>query len=86
MPDYLIYLILFVVAASYAVFLNTGRGKSFVDEYTWASVVVGTSLVLLALWFLVPEAWSKVLIAFTVAGSPMIFRSLINRYLKISRR
>jgi membrane protease YdiL (CAAX protease family) len=74
------YIALGLVATVYAFALNTQQGKRFADKYTWASVVVGTSIVLVALWFLLPqEHWWKVVIAFVVSGTPMIARSLINK-------
>ncbi len=74
------YLALGAASATYATLLNTEPGKKFADEYTWASVVVGTGLVLALLRFILPrEQWEKVFLAFVVAGSPMIARSLINK-------
>lgn len=69
-----------VASVAYAIVLNTDRGKKFVMGYTWASVVIGTGLVLAALWFIIPqEAWQKAALGFVVAGIPMIMRSLINK-------
>lgn len=74
------YLALGVATSAYAMALNTDLGRSFARQHTWASVVLGTSLVLLLLRFVLPkEYWQKVVIAFAVAGSPMIARSLINQ-------
>lgn len=74
----LVYIILGLIAIAYAFILNTTGGKRFADQYTWASVVVGTSLVLGALWFILPpDNWQKVVLAFVVAGAPMIVRSLV---------
>ncbi len=76
----IVYLVLGIAAIVYAVVLNTKKGRAFASGYTWASVVIGTSMVLTALWFLIPQdSWQKVAIAFVVAGSPMIARSLINK-------
>jgi len=78
--DYPVYTALGAAATGYAAVLNTPRGKEFTDEYTWATVVAGTSLVLAALYWLLPRsAWLKVVTAFVVAGSPMVARSLINK-------
>lgn len=53
------------------------------QEYTWASVVIGTGLVLLGLRpTLDREAWNKVAVAFVVAGVPMVGRSLVNRLIR----
>ena len=76
----LVYIVLALLAIAYALILNTPGGKRFADQYTWASVVVGTSLVLAALWFIIPaDNWMKVFLAFVVAGTPMIIRSLLKR-------
>jgi len=78
--DILIYVALGVAATVYAYALNTKKGKSFASEYTWVSVVVGTGIVLIGLWFLIPQdSWLKVVLSFIVAGVPMIVRSLINK-------
>jgi hypothetical protein len=74
------YIALGIAAILYAIALNTSAGKRFVDEYTWASVVLGTCLVLATLWFIIPnEYWLKAALAFAVAGTPMVARSLLNR-------
>jgi hypothetical protein len=66
-----------------AIALNTSAGKKFADDYTWASVVLGDSLVLAALWFIIPTAhWLKAVLAFAVAGTPMVARSLLKRVRK----
>jgi hypothetical protein len=78
--DTVVYIALGAVSIIYAAALNTGAGKRFVDDYTWASVVVGTALVLAAIWFIIPrEYWLKAALAFAVAGIPMVARSLLNR-------
>jgi len=75
---YLVYGILFLAAVAYALILNTKAGKRFADHFTWASVVIGTALVMASAWFLVPaESWVKIALAFVVAGAPMIGRSLV---------
>jgi hypothetical protein len=46
---------------------------------TWLTVVLGTALVLAALYFLLAwEAWLLVVLAFIVAGLPVVGRSLLN--------
>ncbi|MCP4416175.1 MAG: hypothetical protein GY805_06115 [Chloroflexi bacterium] len=78
--DIAIYVVLGVVFVVYAFWLNTAGGKKFADEHTWASVVIGSGLILAALWFLVPaDSWQKMVLAFVVAGIPMIARSLLNK-------
>lgn len=74
------YLALGVAATTYAAALNTEIGRKFAKEYTWASVVAGTGLVLLMLRFILPKMyWEKVALAFAVAGTPMVGRSLWNK-------
>ena len=76
----LVYAGLFLLAATYALLLNTPAGKQFAKEYTWASVVIGDGLILVALWLLLPEgSWWPVFWAFVAAGLPMIGRSLFNK-------
>ena len=72
-------------AVGYAAFLNTPAGKKFAteSEYTWASVVVGTGLVLAFLKReLDDDDWTTVAQGFAVAGAPMIARSVINKILR----
>jgi hypothetical protein len=78
--DVVVYIALGAASIIYAVALNSSAGKRFADGYTWASVVLGTSLVLAALWFIVPrEHWLKAALAFAVAGTPMVARSILNK-------
>jgi len=85
--DIVVYVVLGVAAIVYAVVLNTIGGKKFADDYTWASVVIGTGLVLAALWFIIPmEYWLKVVVAFVVAGIPMVARSLLSKAKKSQSR
>lgn len=80
MKEILTYLTLGLAASGYARLLNTDKGQTFADEFTWASVTLGTGLVLFFLRsILSPSAWRKVAVAFTVAGLPLIARSLVNR-------
>ena len=88
MSDYIvyffIYVILFLLALGYAFFLNTEHGKRFADQYTWASVVIGTLLAMGAVWFMIPtNSWLKVLVAFGLVGIPMLGRSLLNKNKKV---
>lgn len=74
------YTILGLISALYAVCLNTKLGKKFTDQYTWATVCVGTGIVLAVLRLSMPkEHWYKLMTAFTVAGFPMVARSLYNK-------
>lgn len=74
------YTILGLVSSLYAVCLNTTLGKKFTEQYTWATVCVGTGLVLAVLRLSIPKQyWYKLLTAFTVAGFPMVARSLYNK-------
>lgn len=81
-----VYASLGVAAAVYAAYLNTQVGKEFSERYTWASVTVGTALVLAAARLLMPQQlWQRLVLAFTVAGLPMILRSGYNRSLRNER-
>lgn len=74
------YTILGLLSSLYAVSLNTTIGKKFTDQYTWATVCIGTGIVLAILRLLIPrEHWQKLTAAFVVAGLPMIARSLYNK-------
>ena len=74
------YTILGLISSLYAACLNTTAGKKFTDQYTWATVCIGTSLVLAVLRLLIPkEHWYKLVTAFTIAGFPMVARSLYNK-------
>jgi hypothetical protein len=78
--DVVVFIALAAASIVYAIALNTNAGRKFADDYTWASVVLGDSLVLAALWFILPAAhWLKAVLAFAVAGTPMVVRSLLNR-------
>jgi hypothetical protein len=74
------YIALSAAAAVYAAWLNTEKGRRFADDHTWASVVLGTGLVLAALKQMIPPPyWRKVLLAFIVAGTPLVGRSLFRQ-------
>lgn len=74
------YTIVGLISSLYAVCLNTDTGKKFTEQHTWATVCVGTGLVLAVLRLSIPkEYWYKLLTAFTVAGFPMVARSLYNK-------
>jgi len=74
------YTILGLISSLYAVGLNTKVGKKFTEEYTWATVCIGTSIVLAVLRLMLPKTyWYRLITAFTVAGFPMVARSLYNK-------
>lgn len=74
------YTIIGLISSLYAISLNTPMGKKFTDQYTWATVCIGTGMVLAVLRFVVPkEHWYKLATAFVVAGAPLVFRSLYNK-------
>ena len=76
-----VYASLGVASALYAAYLNTPVGKEFAERYTWASVILGTAIVLAAARLLMPaRMWNRLVIAFAVAGSPLVLRSLYNRF------
>jgi hypothetical protein len=77
----MIFFLLFLVAVAYAFSLNTPRGQVLAKEHTWATVVAGVGMVLLALTFVLPGGAVLVVVAaFAVAGGPMIVRSLWNKW------
>lgn len=74
------YTIIGLISSLYAIGLNTPMGKKFTDQYTWATVSIGTGMVLAILRLVIPkDQWYKLATAFIVAGGPMIFRSLYNK-------
>ena len=74
------YIALSAAATGYSAWLNTEKGRRFADDHTWASVVLGTGLVLAALKQMIPpQYWRKVLLAFVVAGTPLVVRSLFRQ-------
>lgn len=73
------YTLLGILSALYALLLNTDKGKEFAKEYTWASVVIGTAMVLIVARLFLPETyWRKIAFSFVISGAPMIARSLLN--------
>lgn len=77
------YTIIGLISSLYAIGLNTTMGKKFTDQYTWATVCLGTGIVLSVLRLIIPkEYWYKLATAFVVAGAPMIFRSLYNKTIR----
>jgi hypothetical protein len=74
------YTIIGLISSLYAIGLNTPMGKKFTDQYTWATVCIGTGMVLAVLRLVIPkEQWYKLATAFVVAGAPLVFRSLYNK-------
>lgn len=74
------FALLFGAASVYAAILSTPEGKRFATERTAEAVVIGVTLVLVALRFVLPMvALRAVVVAFAVAGSPLIIRSLAKR-------
>ncbi|MEZ4621320.1 MAG: hypothetical protein R2867_38270 [Caldilineaceae bacterium] len=74
------YTILGLISSLYAVCLNTRTGKRFTEQYTWVTVCLGTGMVLAVLRLSMPkEHWYKLMTAFSVAGFPMVARSLYNK-------
>ena len=81
------YTIIGLISSLYAIGLNTTMGKKFTDQYTWATVCIGTSIVLSGLRLIIPkEYWYKLATSFVVAGAPMIFRSLYNKTIREVQR
>lgn len=76
----MIYVILGLASGFYAAWLNSPKGRRFAITRTAESTILGTSLVLFFCLFLIPpRLWVRVALAFSVAGAPMIGRSLWNR-------
>lgn len=74
------FALLFGAASVYAAILSTDKGRVFATERTAETVVIGVALVLVALRFVLPVvALRAVVMAFAVAGSPLILRSLAKR-------
>jgi hypothetical protein len=76
----LILVVLFMASCLYTVTLEwSERRWRFVSRMTWLSVVLGTGMVLAALYALLSwDAWLLVALAFIVAGLPVVGRSLLN--------
>lgn len=78
--DSVIYILLAALASAYALLLSTDQGRRFTDEHTAETVILGVGLVLGTLRLILPEAfWWRVAIAFGVAGTPLVARSLLKR-------
>lgn len=74
------YVTLSAAAGLYALALSSEPGQEFTDRHTWATVVAGNGLILAALRVILPaDQWRKVVLAFAVAGVPLIVRSLLKR-------
>lgn len=74
------YLTLVSLTSIYAALLSTRRGAVLVGERTAESVVLGVSLVLVVLRFLLPSRyWLRVVLAFVAGGGPMVVRSWLRR-------
>lgn len=76
----MIYILLGLASGVYASLLNTPAGRIFAKERTAESTIIGTSLVLFFCLFLIPvKHLSRVALAFSVAGAPLVIRSFWNR-------
>jgi len=70
------------ITSLYATLLNTPKGRHFTDSHTVETVIIGVGLVLGALRVILPAAaWRRVVVAFAVAGTPLVVRSLVKRKL-----
>ncbi len=72
--------LLFLLSTLYAVALQvTSFGRWLATERTWLSVVIGVGYVTLAMRLLGPTTdWWLWLVAWAVAGTPLVVRSLWN--------
>lgn len=66
----------------YAFLLSTKIGQEWTDEQTWTTVVGGVLLVVGWLWLEDENLAVKVLTYFAVAGTPMVFRSLVFQFIR----
>lgn len=83
--DYLIFGMLFLFGAFYALFLEFGeRWLRLVSRATWLTVVVGVgaTLGLCGLFTLFSEfTYWRVWVAFRLTGAPVVLRSLLRQWL-----
>lgn len=63
-------------ATAYALWLNTGTGRKWADEQTWATVAAGVALT--TAWTAAEDAEGakRSLLYFCVSGVPIVLRSL----------
>lgn len=74
------YGLLALISSAYAAILSTDEGRRFTEQHTAETVVIGVGLVLAALRWLLPVSVVRVVVvAFGIAGIPMILRSLAKR-------
>ncbi len=73
---------LFATAILYAILLSSSWGREWTDHQTWTTVVFGTLLVIAWMWMEDPALAERVLLYFTVAGAPMVVRSLVFQFLR----
>lgn len=85
MAQILIYVCLFLSATVYALLLSTPQGKLWADEQTWVTVAIGVALV--GAWMGVedPALFEKVFVYFSIAGFPIVIRSLWLQLQRIER-
>lgn len=73
----LIVVALLVICSLYAAWLTyTAAGLYLAEHHTWASVVIGVSIVLGVVWLVYPDEALRWFWYFAAGGTPMIARSL----------
>lgn len=80
MTTYLVFTLLMLISTFYAIILQvTSFGRWLAAERTWLSVVIGVGYVTLFMRLLGPApTWWLWLVAWGVAGAPLVARSLWN--------
>ncbi len=73
---------LFTTAILYSILLSLPWGREWTDHQTWTTVVLGTLLVVGWMWLEDPALAHRVLLYFSVAGAPMVVRSLVFQFLR----
>lgn len=90
-PEYLVGFAIFITCSAYAIWLSINNGTKWgglrwAEEQTWSTVVIGV-LIVIAWGSMVDDhtETEKWLLRFTLAGLPMIFRSLTLQLAKIQK-
>lgn len=69
---------LVLICSLYAAWLSyTQIGLYLAEHHTWATVVLGVSIVLAVVWLVYPAEAARWFWYFAAAGTPMILRSLM---------
>jgi len=72
------YIFIFAPASLLAWYTSKRDGKVWADENTTLSVMIGSAIILVGLRLILrPRQFGKVVLAFGVAGAPMVGRKLL---------